>query len=175
LALITVAVAYQRIVIKRVQTASKATRENVETIAADLRKRVLDVKKRDEVLRTRDLVERGELKSFVKEANAELRCQPHRSQQHRQVLKGSQRAMKGTVSRIIAVGLKDFQNHMLQTDFKLMTSDLLFMSTSEAALGEREPKVHHSKKDAIAEASNRSGKIRSTALTRLHQPPAVHA
>jgi len=34
--------------------------------------------------------ERDELKAFVKDADAELRCEPQR-----QVLKGSQRAMKG--------------------------------------------------------------------------------
>jgi hypothetical protein len=122
LALIIIAVAYQRIVIKRVQTASKPTQENVETIAADLRKRVFEVKKQDEGLRKRDLEERDELKGFVKDAKAELRFEPHHSQQQRQVLKGSQRAMKGSVSHIITVGLKDFQNRMLQADFKVMTS-----------------------------------------------------
>jgi uncharacterized membrane protein YhaH (DUF805 family) len=49
------AVAYQRVVIKRLHTASKATQENFETIAADLRKRALEVKKQDEGLRKRDL------------------------------------------------------------------------------------------------------------------------
>jgi hypothetical protein len=73
-------------------------------------------------LRKRDLEEHDELKGFVKDANAEIRCEPLRSQQQRQVLKGSQRAMKGSVSHIITVGLKDFQNRMLQTDFKVMTS-----------------------------------------------------
>jgi hypothetical protein len=121
LALIIVTVAYQRIVVKRFQTASKATQENFETRAADLRKRALEVKKQDEGLRKRDLEERDELKGFV-DANAELRCEPQRSQQQRQVLKGSQRAMKGSVSHIITVGLKDFQNRMLQTDVKVMTS-----------------------------------------------------
>ena len=43
--LVIAAVVYQRIVIKRFQTASKATQENFETIAADLRKRALEVKK----------------------------------------------------------------------------------------------------------------------------------
>jgi hypothetical protein len=122
LALVSVAVAYQRIVIKRFQTASKATQENFETIAADLRKRALEVKKHDEGLRKRDLEERDELNGFVKDADAKLRCEPQRSQQQRLVLKGSRRAMKGSVSHIITVGLKDFQNHMLQTDFKVMTS-----------------------------------------------------
>ena len=124
LALIIVAVAYQRIVIKRFQTASKATQENFETIAADLRKRALEVKRQDEGLRKRDLEvkERDELKGFVEDANAELRCEPKRLQQQRQVLKGSQRAMKGSVSHIITVGLKDIQNRMLQTDFKVVTS-----------------------------------------------------
>ena len=45
LVLVIAAVMYQRIVIKRFQTASNATQENFETIAADLRKRALEVKK----------------------------------------------------------------------------------------------------------------------------------
>src|SRR5262244_581880 len=81
LVLVIAAVMYQRIV--RFQTASKATQENFETIAADLRKRALEVKKQDEGLRKRDLEakERDELKGFVKDANAELTEQPQRSQQ----------------------------------------------------------------------------------------------
>jgi hypothetical protein len=95
LALTLVAVAYHRIVIKRSQTASKATQENFETIAADLRKRALEVKTQDEGLRKRDL---------------EVKEEPQRPQQQRQVLKGSQRALKQSVSHIITVGLKDLQN-----------------------------------------------------------------
>ena len=79
LALTIVAVAYQRVVIKRSQTASKATQENFETMSADLRKRALEVKEQDEGLRKRELE--------VKE----------RKQQHK-VLKRSQRALKGSVS-----------------------------------------------------------------------------
>jgi hypothetical protein len=101
LALIIAAVAYQRVLIKR-ETASKATQENFDTIAAELRKRALEVKKQDEGLRKRDLEkERDELKGPVKDA------EPQRPQQERQVLKGSQRALRGSVSRIITVGLKD--------------------------------------------------------------------
>jgi hypothetical protein len=124
LALIIVTLAYQRIVIKRFQTASKATQENFEIIAADLRKRALEVKKQDEGLRKRDLEakERVELKGIVKDANAELRYEAQRPQQQRQVLKGSQRALKESVSHLITVGLKDIQNRMVQTDFKGMTS-----------------------------------------------------
>jgi hypothetical protein len=92
LALIIVAVAYQRVVIKRSQTASRATQENFETIAADLRKRALEVKKQDEGLR-----------------KSELEVKERRQQQ--QVLKRSQRALKGGVSHT-----------MLQTDFKGMRS-----------------------------------------------------
>src|SRR5215510_9476944 len=77
LVLVIAAVMYQRIVIKRFQTASKATQENFETIAADLRKRELEVKECKE----------------------------------QQVLKRSQRALKGSVSHI-----------MLRPDFKEMTS-----------------------------------------------------
>ena len=91
LVLVMGAVVYHRIVIKRSQTASKAAQENFESIAADLRKRALEVKKQDEGLRKRELE--------VKE----------RKQQ--QVLKRSQRALKGSVSHT-----------MLQTDFKGMTS-----------------------------------------------------
>ena len=91
LVLVIAAVMYQRIVIKRFQTASNATQENFETIAADLRKRALEVKKQDEGLRKREL--------DVKE----------RKQQ--QVLKRSQRALKGSVSHT-----------MLRLDFKGMTS-----------------------------------------------------
>src|SRR6516225_4794404 len=77
LVLVIAAVMYQRIVIKRSQTASKATQENFETIAADLRKRELEVKERNQ----------------------------------QQVLKRSQRALKGSVSHT-----------MLRPDFKGMTS-----------------------------------------------------
>jgi hypothetical protein len=101
LALIIAAVVYQ---IKR-ETASKATQENFDTIAAELRRRALEVKKQDEGLK-RDLEkERDELKGPVKDA------EPQRPQQERQVLKGSQRALRGSVSRIITVGLKDIQNN----------------------------------------------------------------
>src|SRR5260370_31060628 len=54
LVLVIAAVMYQRIVIKRFQTTSKATQENLETIAADLRKLGLEVKKQDEGLMNRE-------------------------------------------------------------------------------------------------------------------------
>jgi hypothetical protein len=92
LALIIGAVVYRRVVIKRSQAAAKATQENFEAIAADLRKRALEVKKQDEGLRERE--------PEVKE---------HKQQQ--QVLKRSQRALRGSVSHT-----------MLQTDFKGMRS-----------------------------------------------------
>jgi len=50
-----VAVAYQRFAIKRLQIASEAAQEEFRNIAADLRKRALEVKKQDEGLRRRDL------------------------------------------------------------------------------------------------------------------------
>ena len=123
LALTIAAVAYQVIAIRRLQAASKAAQENFETIAADLRKRALEVKTQDESLRKRDLEakERDQLKGFVKDANPALTEQAQHSQQ-RQVLKGSQRALKESVSQIIVVGLEDIQNRMLQPDFTRMTS-----------------------------------------------------
>jgi hypothetical protein len=66
LTLTIVAIAYQRMAIRRLQTASKATQENFETIAADLRKRALEVKKQDEGQRKRELE--------VKEASNNNRC-----------------------------------------------------------------------------------------------------
>jgi len=86
LVLVIAAVVYQRIVIKRFQTASKATQEHFE-IAADLRKRALEVKKQDEGLRQRELEGK------------------ERKQQQQQVLKRSQRALKGSVSHTITLGL----------------------------------------------------------------------
>jgi predicted Holliday junction resolvase-like endonuclease len=88
LVLVIAAVVYQRIVIKRFQAPSKATQENFEAIAADLRTRALEVKKQDEGLRKRELE--------VKERK-----------QQQQVLKRSQRALKGSVSHT-----------MLQTEFQ---------------------------------------------------------
>ena len=132
LALATAAVAYRVVAVRRFQAAAKAEQENFETIAADLRKRALGVKQQDEGLRKRDLEakERDELQGFVKDANAELTEQPQRSQQQ-QVLKGSQRALKETVSQIIVVGLKDIQNRMLQTDFTGMTSAVFGKSKAD--------------------------------------------
>jgi hypothetical protein len=89
LVLVIAAPVYQRIVIKRFQTASKAPQENFEAIAADLRKRALEVKNQDEGLRKRDLE--------VKE--------PQRPQQQ-QVLKRSQRALKGSVSHTMLLQRK---------------------------------------------------------------------
>src|SRR5215472_12119034 len=139
LALTIAAVACQVIAIRRFQAASKAAQENFEAIAADLRKRALEVKKEDEGLRKRDLEakERDELKGFVKDADAELTEQPQRSQQQ-QVLKGSQRALKESVSQIIVVGLADIQNRMLQTDFTGMTSAVFDHSKSDL---QRKPEV----------------------------------
>ncbi len=139
LALTTAAVAYQVIAMRRLKAASKAAQENFETIAADLRKRALEVKKQDEGLRERDLEakERDELKGLVEDADAELTEQPQRSQQQ-QVLKGSQRALKESVSQIIVVGLEDIQNRMLQTDFTGMTS--VVFDNSKARL-QRKPEV----------------------------------
>jgi hypothetical protein len=114
---------YQRIVIKRFKTASKATQENLETMAV-LRKRALEVKERDDDLRKRELeVKEGdELKGFFKVANAELRSELQRTQQQQQALKKQQRALKESVSHAITLGLKDIQTRLLQTDFKGMMS-----------------------------------------------------
>jgi predicted Holliday junction resolvase-like endonuclease len=83
--LVIAAVVYERIVIKRFQTASKATQEHFE-IAADLRKRALEIKKQDEGLRQREL-------------------EGKERKQQQQVLKRSRRSLKGSVSHTITLGL----------------------------------------------------------------------
>ena len=55
-------------------------------------------------------VRRDELKGVVNDTNTELRDGPERPQQQRQVLKGSQSALKGGVRPIIAVDLKVTQS-----------------------------------------------------------------
>jgi hypothetical protein len=75
---IIVAVAYLRIGIERFQTASKATQDNFETIAADLRKRAFEVKKHDEGLRKLDLEvkERDKLNGFGNDAKERVKLEP---------------------------------------------------------------------------------------------------
>ncbi len=91
LVLVIAALVYQRIAIKRFPTPSKVTQENFEATAAYLRKRALEVKKQDEGLRKREL---------------EVKDEPPRpQQQQRQVLKRSQRTLKGSVSHTITLGL----------------------------------------------------------------------
>src|SRR5499433_3303040 len=127
LVLVIAAVMYQRIVIKRLQTASKATQENFETIAADLRKRALEVKKQDEGLRKREL--------DVKE------------RKEQQVLKRSQRALKGSVSHT-----------MLRLDFKGMTS--VVPDSSKADL--------YRKPDEGAQAAPCGGSVVISGLPRIY-------
>jgi len=115
LVLVIAAVVSQRIVTKRFQRGSKATQENFETKAADLRKRALEVKKQDEGLKR------------------ELEVKERKQQQ---VLKRSQRALKGSVSHT-----------MLRPDFKGMTS--VVPDSSKADL-RRKP-------DEGAEATSGSG------------------
>jgi uncharacterized protein HemX len=115
LVLVIAAVVSQRIVTKRFQRGSKATQENFETKAADLRKRALEVKRQDEGLKR------------------ELEVKERKQQQ---VLKRSQRALKGSVSHT-----------MLRPDFKGMTS---VVPDSSKADPQRKP-------DEGAEATSGSG------------------
>jgi hypothetical protein len=95
------AVAYRRILNERRRIASKATQENFEAIAADLRKRALGMKERDDELR-----------------KSEERERP----QQQQALKEQQRILKQSVSHAITLGLKENQNRLLQIDLKGMLS-----------------------------------------------------
>jgi acyl-CoA hydrolase len=116
---VTVALVYRRTVNERRRTTSKATQENFEAIAADLRKRALEIKEGDNELRKRELEvkECDEPKAFLKDTNAELRSKRERTQQQ-QALKEQQRILKQSVSHAIMVGLKDNQDHLLQIDLK---------------------------------------------------------
>jgi acyl-CoA hydrolase len=98
---VLLAVVYRRILNERRRIASKATQENFEAIAADLRKRALGMKERDDELR-----------------KSEERERP----QQQQALKEQQRILKQSVSHAITLGLKENQNRLLQIDLKGMLS-----------------------------------------------------
>jgi uncharacterized membrane protein len=109
---LVIVIVYQRIVIKRLKTASKAAQEKIlETMAVNLRKRALEMNEPDDDLRKRELEvrERDELNG-----NAELRSELRRP--------GQQQALKESVSHAITLGFKDIQTRLLQTDFKGMMS-----------------------------------------------------
>ena len=113
LALVIVALVYQRIAIKRSQKATRAIQQNLEIIAAaDLRKRALEVKKHDEGQRKRELEERDKIKGSFKDADAELRFDPQCPQKLQHSLKRSQRALKESVSHTITLGFEDVQNRL---------------------------------------------------------------
>jgi hypothetical protein len=115
---VVVALVYGRSLSEWRRKASKAIEDDFETIAADLRKRALEVKKRDDDLRKRQLEvnEGNEPKVFFKDANAEKWCERERPQQ--QVLNEQQRMLKQSVSPTITLGLKDVQNRLLQANLK---------------------------------------------------------
>jgi CBS-domain-containing membrane protein len=97
LVLVIAALVYQRIAIKRFPTPSKVTQENFEATAAYLRKRAWEVKKQDEGLKKREL---------------EVKDEPQRPQQQRQVLKRSQRTLKGSVSHTMLSSKADLQRKL---------------------------------------------------------------
>jgi hypothetical protein len=120
---VIVALVYRRILNERRRTTAKATQENFEAIAADLRKRALKMKEGDDELRKRELEVRecDEPKAFLKDTNAELKPRRERSQQL-QALKEQQRILKQSVSHAITLGLKDNQKQLLEIDLKGMLS-----------------------------------------------------
>jgi hypothetical protein len=119
LASVTVALVYRRTLNERRRTTSKSTQENFEAIAADLRKRALEIKESDHELRKRELEvkECGEPKAFLKNTNAELRSKGERTQRQ-QALKEQQQMLKQSVSHAIMLGLKDNRDYLLQIDLK---------------------------------------------------------
>jgi hypothetical protein len=117
---VMVALLYRRTLNERRRTTSKATQENFEAIAADLRKRALEMKERDDELRKRELgvKECDEPRAFLEDTDAELRSERKLPQQ--QALRELQRILKQSASHTITVGLKDNQNRLLQIDLKGM-------------------------------------------------------
>ena len=114
---VVVALVYGRTLSEWRRKASKAIEDDFETIAADLRKRALEVKKRDDDLRKRQLeVNEGNEPKVFKDANAEMWCERERPQQ--QVLNEQQRMLKQSVSPTITLGLKDIQKRLLQANLK---------------------------------------------------------
>lgn len=118
-ALVTVTLVYKRTLNERRRTRSRATQEHFEAIAADLRKRAMEIKKGDNELRKRELEvkECDQPRAFLKDTNAELRSKRERTKQQ-QALKEQQRILRQSVSQAIMLGLKDNQDHLLQIDLK---------------------------------------------------------
>jgi hypothetical protein len=118
---VMVALLYRRTLNERRRTTSKATQENFEAIAADLRKRALEMKECDDELRKRELEvkECDQPRAFVEDTDAELRSERKLPQQQ-QALRELQRILKQSASHTITVGLKDNQNRLLQIDLKGM-------------------------------------------------------
>jgi hypothetical protein len=118
---VIVALVYRRTLNERRRATSIATQENFEAIAADLRKRALEMKERDDELRKRELgVKECDVpRAFLEDTDAELKSERELPQQQ-PALRELQRILKQSASHTITVGLKDSQNRLLQIDLKGM-------------------------------------------------------
>jgi hypothetical protein len=124
------ALVYRRILNERRRIASKVAQENFEAIAADLRRRALGMKERDDELRKHELKikECDEPKALGKNTNAELDESECERSQQQQALKEQQRILMQSVSHSITLGLKDNQNRLLEIDLKGMLSSVQLSS-----------------------------------------------
>jgi hypothetical protein len=123
LAWITAGLVYRRILNERRRTTSKATQENFEATAAELRKRALKMKQGDDELwkREQEVTRCDEPEAFLEDTDAELRPKREQStQQH--ALRERQRILKQSVGRTITIGFKDHQDHLLQSNLRGLLS-----------------------------------------------------
>jgi hypothetical protein len=134
LAWITAGLVYRRILKERRRATSKATLDNFEAIAAELRKRALKMKQGDDELWKREQEVTGcdEPEAFLEDTDAELRSKREQSTQHH-ALKEQQRILKQSVGHTITIGFEDHQDHLLQSNLRGLLSSAAQRKRKKAA------------------------------------------
>ena len=115
LAGITAGLVYRRFLNERHRITSRASWENFEAAAAELRKRALKMKQGDDELWNRGQeVTKCDDPEALEDTDAELR--PKREQSRQQyALREQQRILKQSAGRSITIGFKDHQDRLLQS------------------------------------------------------------
>jgi hypothetical protein len=120
IALVAIALVYQRMVIGRFQAASRATEETFKGVDAQLKTVDAQLKTIDTSLKERELgvKERDELRnifsqqlSIFKETNTELRTEMSR-------IREQQKGLKESLNKTITAGLEDIRDRMTQISVK---------------------------------------------------------
>jgi hypothetical protein len=112
LILVAATVVYQRIVIRRFESSSKATQDHVKALEVVLKQREVGIKERDEL---RDTF--TQQFSLVKDTNDELRSELER-------LGKQQQGLETSINRTISVGLENILSRLQKTTFKDMVAEI---------------------------------------------------